>query len=366
MAKEMFGLQENSPEDEFTELKQEAQNYRILSKEVTRLTGNGEYATTCESAPERRAGFRERQLFHEFIERFPNKEMLPEFILCKDEKEENDMEKKFFLPRTNEIYSVYSSDWIDSEAFKNPDQFLPGSPNFLGQETANHLVRQNERMNQPLSGISLYDAKPTFSSESELLAENEDGFYKRNYEREEKLGSNEFNLIIKILGDTIHDPEGRKLFKELENNLRDINDEKIEEQRETELQSAQRLKNQLVNLAKEIEHKFGPLPEKIAIYDKEYLDMDLSMSELANDFMRNVGKKKQSPPQELEQVYYYPHEGKAEVISLRKFGLRRQWQEDDTTRREDTARNFIDRRRAVKEALLKFVPDTQLRFELGY
>src|SRR3989344_353955 len=173
-------------------------SYRSLTKEIRAVVGNGEAATNCEGVAEKRAGVRVRNLLAKFLDDFPYKEKLPEYIRCAKDK--------YLFAQTNTVYQVSDTD---------PD-FVPGNSRFKGAETISHLIEQNERLGRPLQGLFLSTAHPKLSETDATIPNGE------SYQLFETLRNEDIESIIAALQRQLSSEDTPPLFTEFQQNVANI------------------------------------------------------------------------------------------------------------------------------------------------
>src|SRR3989344_4420907 len=288
--------------------------YKNITSEIREVVGNGEAATDVKGLAERRADFKRRELLDGFLESFPNKD----------------------------------------------DSFFPENPNFRGIDIVFNLIKQNEN-SRHLMGLYVQGAEPRLSEKKAISLDIPE------HELHEKIGNNELRVVFAKIGKSIVSLEGKELFKEFQNFLREIEEEQRKEQEEAEIKYAKVLKNVLMKWANEVEQFLGEkLPDKIPLRDKDDFNTELGMVKLGEE-MRKTFKKggREVTPKKSDflQIYFYPHDGKMELVPVKKSRFIGRWEDDESDKREATPQEFIDKRMYVKHKLTDMIP-REIRLDL--
>ena len=337
--------------------------YKNITSEIREVVGNGEAATDVKGLAERRADFKRRELLDGFLESFPNKEELPEFIDLEKDPYPGRHDKKYLFPREKLLYSVSSGPEdlpsLVSEADKD-DSFFPENPNFRGIDIVFNLIKQNEN-SRHLMGLYVQGAEPRLSEKKAISLDIPE------HELHEKIGNNELRVVFAKIGKSIVSLEGKELFKEFQNFLREIEEEQRKEQEEAEIKYAKVLKNVLMKWANEVEQFLGEkLPDKIPLRDKDDFNTELGMVKLGDEMRKTFkkGEREVTPKKsDFLQIYFYPHDGKMELVPVKKSRFIGRWEDDESDKREATPQEFIDKRMYVKHKLTDMIP-REIRLDL--
>ena len=343
------------------ELEQAFKSYKKITREILVVSGIGE-TTTREGFAERRAGVRIREAFSNFIQNYPNKQELPEFIAIYNENNKKAY-RIYFLPRTNEIYEL-------SPPGRSPESddpsFLPSSGSFLGIETVKHLIQQNQSAQRPLEGMAISSAKPDFSEEQALSEERD------VYQLSQRLRNEELEIIFNNLEQTLAEPKSNGSFSKFLEQLAEIRLVEKEEQLATEEKYAELIKKNFEETINALQQNLSiSLPEKIALWieaDSILEEKMIKAREKMRKTLRQQGyvfeEQGATNIERVPQVYFYTRELKMEIVPFKKANrLIGGWKEDSQAARMATPREFLANRWMVKQAFLKTIPE-KIRLKL--